>query len=287
MKRCVSVAAMLLFLIWLWNGASMTPKETSMVLSEAVEIVKIADIKLDAGVVAAIREQIFDEEKIPTDLQVVYLSPEEEAALVYTFLQGPRAFREQRPWSGEWCQQMVKGNSFGGFGCGFCCMANIYSTLTDYECSPWDMFTFAAQVTYYYPTRKSGAIGWEDLQSTLRAAGMQCRVYQKPETYEEFKEQIKKAKSAIVLVSSANDDTFWKDTSGHYVNIWLYQENTDMVFLAEPGNPENNRTWIPLHYVYDALKTISQYQYLTVTSYSEEDNNWKWNGIDDNWYGKY
>ena len=60
-----------------------------------------------------------------------------------------------------------------------------------------------------------------------------------------------------------------------------------MVFLAEPGDPENNRTWIPLRYVYDALKTVSQYQYLTVTAYAEESNQWKWNGIDDVWNGKF
>ena len=60
-----------------------------------------------------------------------------------------------------------------------------------------------------------------------------------------------------------------------------------MVFLAEPGDPENNRTWIPLRYVYDALKTVSSYQYLAVTKYSEGANIWKRNGIDDVWNGKY
>ena len=60
-----------------------------------------------------------------------------------------------------------------------------------------------------------------------------------------------------------------------------------MVFLTEPGSPENNRTWIPLRYVYDALKTANRYQFLTVTAYSEEENTWKGTGMDDIWNGKY
>ena len=166
-------------------------------------------------------------------------------------------------------------------------MANIYSTLTPYECSPWDMYEYATQATLYYPTKESGAIGWDDMKQTLVSVGFTCENCSKPATYEEFQEQMTHTDSAIVLVSSGEDDTFWKDTAGHYVNIWLYQKDSDMVFLAEPGDPENNRTWIPLRYVYDALKTVSQYQYLTVTAYAEESNQWKWNGIDDVWNGKF
>ena len=67
------------------------------------------------------------------------------------------------------------------------------------------------------------------------------------------------------------------------MNIWLYQEEDDTVFLAEPGNPENNRSRIPLRYIYDALKTVSRFQYLAVEGYLEEDNQWKAHGIDENW----
>jgi hypothetical protein len=105
--------------------------------------------------------------------------------------------------------------------------------------------------------------------------------------HEEFQEQMKHTQSAIVLVSSNYDATYWQNTPGHYVNIWLYQEDTDLVLLAEPGNPEKNRTWIPLRYVYDALKLVSPYQYLAVAFYAEEANGWKWNGIDDNWNGRF
>ena len=211
--------------------------------------------KRNAGICAAFEESLFDSGIISSDVRVINLSKEERAASVYTFLQGPRAYREGIPWSGSWCERIVGYNSFGGFGCGLCCMANIYCTMSGYECSPWDMYNFAISKSFYYPSKESGAIGWTDMRMALSAAGIFCDLYRKPETYEEFKEQMKQAKSAVVLVSSANDDTFWKDTPGHYV--------------------------------YDALKTVSQYQYLAVTKYSEGANVWKWDKIDDVWNGKF
>ena len=36
------------------------------------------------------------------------------------------------------------------------------------------------------------------------------------------------------------------------------------MFLADPADPDGNRNYIPLRYVYDALKTVSKYQYLLV-----------------------
>lgn len=202
---------------------------------------------------------------------------------VYTFLQGPRAWEEQISWSGEWCTFGVKGNSFGNFGCGLCCMANIYNTLSPYEVSPWNMCEYAMEVSGYEPTKKIGAIDWGNMKEVLKASGMSCDVYYKPDTYEAFQEQISNSKSAIVLVSSSDDDAYWKNTGGHYVNIWLYQEDSDTVFLAEPGNPENNRSRIPLRYVYDALKTTSKFQYLAVEEYKEEQNLWKADGIVQDW----
>jgi hypothetical protein len=284
LKKYRNLVWLLFFFCVLFYGSSLETEEAPKEESAAVEPERRMP---DAGVVASFREKIFDAGIIPYDLKVVYLTPKEKAAKVYTFLQGPRAYGESLPWSGDWCEKIVSSNSFGGFGCGLCCMANIYSTLSPYECSPWDMYEFATQASLYYPSRESGAIGWDDMKTVLTAAGFTCENYRKPKTYEEFQKQMQQTQSAIVLVSSSNDDAFWADTPGHYVNIWLYQENTDKVFLAEPGDPENNRTWIPLRYVYDALKTVSQYQYLAVTSYSEESNGWKQNGIDDIWNGKY
>ena len=202
---------------------------------------------------------------------------------VHTFLQGPKSWSEGIPWSGEWCQFSVEGNPFGGFGCGLCCMANIYNTLSPYEVSPWDMFEYAVSSSSYAPDGRYGAIDWKEMRHVLRKCGVRCKLYRKPETYEMFQEQMKTLKSAVVLITSAEDDTYWQNTPGHYVNIWLYQEEDDTVFLAEPGNPENNRSRIPLRYIYDALKTVSRFQYLAVEGYLEEDNQWKAHGIDENW----
>lgn len=206
-----------------------------------------------------------------------------QEADVYSFLQGPKSWGEGRAWSGEWSNQYVRGNYFGNFGCGLCCMANIYSTFSGHSCSPWDMFMYARETSGYTPTKKVGAIGWGDMKTVMRKCGFDAELYTKPQSFEAFQEQIKAAKSAVVLVSSHDDNTYWKKTGGHYVNICLYKEDTDEVFLADPADPDGNRNYIPLRYVYDALKTVSKYQYLLVDGYSEENNQWKQDGIDEAW----
>lgn len=286
-RKYLRIGLPLLFCIVLFLGLFYHTSEKTTEYTEQKKAELKGDETANAGVTVSLQKYIFDDGILAPGMNIASLTPEEEASFIYTFLQGPKAYGESRPWSGSWCEQIVRGRSFGGFGCGQCCMANIYSTLSEYECSPWDMFEFATAVSFYSPSGESGAIGWTDMRMTLRAAGLFCDLYRKPETYEEFQAQMKETKSAVVLVSSANDAAFWTNTSGHYVNIWLYQEDTDIVFLAEPGDPENNRTWIPLRYVYDALKTVSSYQYLAVTKYSEGANIWKRNGIDDVWNGKY
>ena len=55
--------------------------------------------------------------------------------------------------------------------------------------------------------------------------------------------------------------------------------------IGDPADPDGNRSWIPLRYVYDALKTVSQYQYLLVQDYAEEQNQWMHDGITDAWGG--
>lgn len=202
---------------------------------------------------------------------------------VYSFLQGPRSWESGIAWSGEWCYFNEQRNFFGNFGCGLCCMANVYDTLSPYEVSPWDMLGYAKETANYTPSYGTGAIGWEMMKKVLRQCGMECGLYNKPGTYEAFQEEIKRGCTAVVLVCSSNDDTYWTKTAGHYVNLWLYDEESDTVFLAEPGSPERNRGRIPLRYVYNALKTASEYQYLLVEGYSEEQNQWKGNGIDESW----
>ena len=210
-------------------------------------------------------------------------SREAEMEKVYTFLQGPKSWEARVDWSGAWCYEYLEGNYFGSFGCGMCCMANIYDTLAQDKGSPLDAYYFAREMSGYLPTPQSGAIGWGDLKNCLRKMGMECDLYYKPDTYEEFQKQMAECKSMIVLVSSNDDDTFWKHTSGHYVNIWLYDERKDKVFLAEPGSPTNNRSEIPLKYVYDALKTISKFQYLRIDGYNPENDRWHPDRITDDW----
>ena len=204
-------------------------------------------------------------------------------AKVWSFLQGPLSWSRGYPWSGEWAGYILHGRTFGGFGCGFCCMANIYSTLSGRPASPLDLVDFAQEAVGYAEDGKAGAIGWGGLKYTLRAAGISCDVYHKPDKYSDFKKDIAKTGTAIILVSSNADDTFWHDTPGHYVNIWNYNPKDGTVMLCEPGDPWNNRSRIPLIYIYKALKLTSKYQYLLVDGYDEGSDELLSEGIDDNW----
>lgn len=284
-KKKICRAGMLLAaLIVLFGVVNWQDKQAQVALEEAKAELMRDVPPLYAGILAEIRnnEMVTLEEN-----KEALMAAAERAAhpedYVYTFLQGPKSWGERRTWSGEWCNEYVKGNYFGSFGCGLCCMANIYCTFTDYTCSPWDMYERAREVSGYSPTRKVGAIGWADMKVTFRKSGFECSLNNKPDSYEAFQEQIKGAKGAVVLVCSRDDDTYWEKTGGHYVNIFLYNEKTDEVFLGDPGGPSRNREFIPLRYVYDALKTASQYQYLLVHDYVEENNLWKQNGIDEAW----
>ncbi len=275
MKKYISALAVLLFGVILINLADIGDRKE---IKNTKETGQIQEVKLHIGSGEWMGQVLSLEEK--DELIQAFTIEEQE---VYTFLQGPRAWEEGVSWSGEWCFMGVKGNSFGNFGCGLCCMANIYDTLSSYTISPWDMCEYAMTVSGYAPKRKAGAIDWGNMKEVLKSCGISCDVYYKPDTYEDFQKQMTQTKSAVVLVCSKDDDTYWKDTPGHYVNIWLYQEDSDTVFLAEPGSPENNRTRIPLRYVYDALKTTSKFQYLAVDEYKEENDLWKTDGIDEEW----
>ncbi|MCI9151887.1 MAG: hypothetical protein HFI42_15700 [Lachnospiraceae bacterium] len=279
MKRTISALAVLLLWSLLLQGGEvpvMQETEEQQEQQETLAEPVSSGLRAGGGETAAC---LGSSQELSSWNDYLTLSEDE----VYTFSQGPRAWKEGHAWGGEWCEYYVKGRSFGGFGCGLVCMANIYSTLTPYECSPLDMYHFATEATGYYPTKQSGAIDWGCMKSGLKELGFTCDLFYKPDTYEAFQEHIRRVDTAIVLVCSSDDDTYWEDTPGHYVNIWLYDEETDQVFLGEPGALEKNRAWVPLQYVYDALKTSSKFQYLAVWNYEEEKNTWKWDGINDNW----
>lgn len=219
--------------------------------------------------------------KAPSPIPVMTVAPtsnpEEE---IYTYLQGPKSWAGGIEWSGEWGEAYADGGYFGSFGCGLCCLANVYSSQTEYQCSPMDMYGYAKKSTYY-----SGgmAIDWGYMRRTLTSLGFDCRVEKKPPTYEQFVEDIAEAECSIVLVSSANSQVYWQNTPGHYVTIFLYDAEREKVFLADSGDPEHNRQWIKLRKIYKSLKTSSSWQYLSVGTYDETKDQWKHKKINGNW----
>lgn len=218
---------------------------------------------------------------VPTEEVIQdYSFPEES---IYSFFQGPKTWKARRIWSGSWANMIFEGNSFGNFGCGLCCMANIYSTLSDYECSPVDIYNFAIENSSYAPSYGYGAISWPAMASTLEVCGIESQLYRKPNDYSLFQEHIANSYATIVLISSNNSDVYWKNTGGHYVTIWNYDKKEDTIFLTDSGNPEHNRSRIDLKIIYDSLKTSSTFQYLTANNYTEEENQWQWNQISEEW----
>ncbi len=202
---------------------------------------------------------------------------------VYTFLQGPVAWETKAHWSGIWCESELDGGTFSVFGCGLCDMASVYSTLSPYECSPLDMYALARKVSGYAPGDGAGAIDWPFMQETLEKSGFGITLKKKDAKYAAFQNAVAGSLGAIVLISSEEDDTYWQDTPGHYVNIWHYNPETDKVFLGDSGNPDHNRQWIPLRYIYDALAADSSWQYMLIMSYDEAKNTWKYSGIHEKW----
>ncbi len=191
---------------------------------------------------------------------------------VYSFFQGPKCWEERREWSGKWGKEYHDGANFGAFGCGFCCMANIYSTMTEYKCTPIQMYERSKKVTLY---GGGGAISWGLMKQTMEDIGFQVDVGNKPSKYKEFKKIVAANPATLVLVSSYNDDSYWQNTPGHYVTLFLYDPETETALLTDSGDPTHNRQRVKLKMIYKALKTSSDFQYMTVVSYDASKDNWK------------
>lgn len=202
---------------------------------------------------------------------------------MYSYLQGPKSWGQKITWSGYWGTTFMDGGSFGGFGCGLCCIANIYSSITPYRCTPVQAYEYAKKHTGY---AGGGAIDWGYMRRTLSKMGMDCNVSRKPATYREFQGQVMNHTCVIALVSSSNSNCFWKDTPGHYVTLFLYDKNTDSVFIADSGEPKRNRKRIALKKVYRSLKTSSPWQTLLVKNYNENQDRWKHKKATGNWIRK-
>lgn len=195
--------------------------------------------------------------------------PEEGVA---TFLQGPKSWKSRLEWSGEWGDAYYDGGKFGGFGCGLCCMANLYTSLTPYRCSPLDMYRYAKKISGY---SGGSAIDWGYIKETLLSAGLISDVGRKPASYVEFQKKARESLALLVVVSSQNSTCYWKDTPGHYVTLFLYDEGKDSIFLADSGDPNHNRHWVPLKKIFRSLKTANRWQFLEVTKYNPKDDSWK------------
>ena len=202
---------------------------------------------------------------------------------IYTFMQGPKAWKSRVDFSGSWCSEVLADQKFSVFGCGLCVLANIYSTLTPCDCSPLDMFWYAREVSGYSPSSGYGAIDWPYMRQTLRKVGITAKNMRKPTTYEKFQEYMENSICMVALVSSYYDDTYWQGVEGHYVTLWLYNREDDTVFLSDSGNPDHNRQRIPLRYIYDALKVASRFHFMRVTAVDPDKNTWQHDGIDIKW----
>ncbi len=230
----------------------------------------VAGSEWDGGS-SAVSEEALQAEPEPTQ------DPEKG---VYSFLQGPKSWKEGREWSGKWGKEYYDGGSFGAFGCGFCCMANMYSTLTEYKCTPIDMYEWTKKNTSY---GGGGAVAWPFMRKIMSDNGFTVKLGEKPPTYKEFQAEVEQAQSMLVLISSYNDDSYWQDTPGHYVTLFLYNRETGKAFLTDSGDPEHNRSWISLKLIYKALKTSSDFQYLSVLSYEKDKDTWKHRSAEGTW----
>lgn len=199
---------------------------------------------------------------------------------IYTFLQGPKSWERRIDWSGSWGKEFYDGGSFGGFGCGLCCLANVYSTISTCQCTPVDMYKFTRKNTGY---GGGGAIAWDYMDTALTKLGFSTSLKRKPRSYKAFREQIADAECSIVLISSNNSRCYWKNTPGHYVTIFSYDKDTGTVFLADSGDPDHNRQRVELHKIYKSLKTASEWQYLIAGNYNSRNDTWKHRKSDGNW----
>lgn len=204
-------------------------------------------------------------------------------AKIYSFFQGPRAWEKQIPWSGSWANLTLEGNKFGSFGCGLCCLANVYSTLSDYTCSPVDIYHYAVEVSTYNPSTGMGAIDWPAMKETLAVCGISSEIKKKPENYADFQNDIAISTGTIALVSSNNSNEYWTHTPGHYITLWNYNAEDDTVFLTDSGNITHNRQRIKLDIVFRSLKESNNFQYMTTSGYNDEINHWKWDKISEEW----
>ncbi len=191
-------------------------------------------------------------------------SESEREFQIYSYVQAPGWYYEgDSKWAGDWCYIKAAGREFIYWGCGICCLSNIYSTFQAKPVLPDVVYEWTREKTTYNPDSGVGAVSWSELKTMCTEYGMEARLCTKPKEYSEFQKDIWQSDAAIVLVCKDNDGTLWDYTSGHYVNLWEYDPETDTVFLSDASGL-HNRARVSLRDIYNALKTASSAQYMIV-----------------------
>ena len=188
---------------------------------------------------------------------------------IYSYLQVPLKYSHDPVWTGDWTYIEAGGQQFFYFGCGICCLSNMCSTFTGTAVPPDVMYEKAREEIGYDPDSGVGALSWNQLKKMTKTFAEEVSVREKPGDYSRFQEIIADSDTAIVLVCKDDDDKLWSYTKGHYVNIWEYDPETDTVFVTDSSSMFN-RTRVQLEDIYNALKTASDAQYMTV-NYETED----------------
>jgi len=191
-----------------------------------------------------------------------YVESEREEK-IYSYVQVPPQDTGKKKWAGDWYAIEMGGKPFAHFGCGTCCVSNIYSTFIQKPIDPGRMLGIAMEYTSYDPVNKAGAISWEDIRKLCVKLGMSATLHSKDADYADFQKSVSESSATVVLVCKDNDPGLWFYTNGHYVTLWEYDPKDDSVFVTDSSGLFN-RNRVFLKDVYDALKTASRYQYMCV-----------------------
>lgn len=182
---------------------------------------------------------------------------------IYSYVQVPEEYCHDERWTGDWVDIESGGQKFFYFGCGVCCLSNVYSTFCRIPITPDIMFKWAKKYTDYNPDSGRGALSWRQLKQMYERFGCVTETKHKPDDYTDYREDVKNSDTTMVLVCKYNDDKLWFYTMGHYVNLWNYDPKDETVFVTDSSGLFNRKR-VKLIDVYNALKTSSDAQYMCI-----------------------
>ena len=199
---------------------------------------------------------------LPANSRKLYIESDTEKQ-IYSYVQVPQEYYHNKKWRGDWTDIEAGGQKFFFFGCGVCCLSNMISTLNGVDIKPDEMFALSKEQTNYNPDSGVGALSWKQLKSICEQAGLNADVRKKPDDIDTFRKDVADSDTTMVLVCKYDDDALWFYTNGHYVNLWEYDPATDTVFITDSSGMFNRKR-VQMEDVYNALKTRSEAQYMTV-----------------------